>query len=80
MVSDAEYITTSTINRNTNQYKWCTSYNNGNGACAYHWKIVHGEQKEMQYKNKSVHFSDPATNAVIYFSYLLATSDKYVKE
>ena len=63
-----------------NQYIWCTSCNNGNGAWGYHWEVVHMEWKENQAKYKSVHFSDPATNAVIYCSYLMTTSDKYVKE
>ena len=37
------------------------------------------EWKEKQAKNKSVNFSDTATDAVIYFSYLMVTSEKYVK-
>ena len=31
-VSDTKDLTTSTMTRNNNKYKWCTSYNNGNGA------------------------------------------------
>ena len=31
-------------------------------------------------QENSVHFYDPETNAVIYFSYLVTTSEKYVKE
>ena len=36
--------------------------------------------KKKQAKNKSVHIYDPATNAVIYWSYFMDTSEKYVKE
>ena len=66
--------------RSKNHYKWCTSCNDGNGAWGYHWKIDHIEWKEKQVKNKLVQFSDSATNAVIYCSYLMATSGNYVKE
>ena len=50
--------------------------------------MVHGdikgklttESEKKQVKNKLVQFSDSATNTVIYFSYLMDTSDNYVKE
>ena len=80
MISDVQNMTTATMNRNEYHYKWCTSCNDGNGAWGYHWKIDHIQWKENQVKNKSVQFTDSATNAVIYFSYLMATSDNYVKE
>ena len=68
------------MNCNENKYKWCTSYNNGNSAWGYHCKVGQKEWKENQEKNKSVHFSDPATNAVIYCYYLMDTIEKYAKE
>ena len=68
MISDIENLTTSKINRKKNQYKWCTSCNNSNGAWGYHWKVGHMEWKENQAKNKSVYFDDHDTNAVIYCS------------
>ena len=71
---------TATMNRNKTQYKWCTSYNNGNGALGCHWTVGHMEWKEKQANNKSVHFAYHATNALIYCSYLMDTSEKYVKE
>ena len=69
MISDVENLTTATLNRKTNNYKWCTSCNNGNGAWGYHWKVDHREWKEKQVKNKLVQFSDSATNAVTYCYY-----------
>ena len=36
--------------------------------------------EKNQDKKDSVHFCGPETNSVIYFSYLMATSEKYVKE
>ena len=80
MIPDVENLSTATMNRNKNYYKWCTSCNDGNGAWGYHWKVGHKEWKEKQFNNKSVHFSDPSTNAVIYSSYLMVTSENYVKE
>ena len=68
------------MNHNKEKYKWCTSLNNGNVAWGYHWKVDHREWKEKQANNKSVHFSDPSNNAVIYCPYLMATSENYVKE
>ena len=34
----------------------------------------------MKAKNNLVQFSDPDTNAVIYLSDIMSTSEKYVKE
>ena len=45
MISDVENLTTATMKRNKNHYKWCTSCNSGNGAWGYHWKIDHRECK-----------------------------------
>ena len=80
MISDAEYLTTDTMTGNRKQWKWFTSCNNNKGACGYHWKIVQKEWKENQAKKKSVHFSYPKTNALIYCSYHMTTNEKYVKE
>ena len=66
MISDVEKMTTATITRKKNHYKWCTYCNDSNGAWGYHWKVDHREWKEKQVKNKLVQFSDSATNAVIY--------------
>ena len=68
------------MNLNKKQYKMCTSFNDGNGVLGYICKVGHRQCKLKQYKNKSVHFADPVTNAVIYCSYLIATIEKYVKE
>ena len=56
------------------------TYNNGKGALGFHWKFEHPEWKEKQVKNKLVQFLDSATNAVIYCSYPMATSENYIKE
>ena len=69
MISYVENLTTATINRNKNHYKWCTSFNEGNGVWGYHWKVDHRELKKKQVKNNLVQFSDSSTNAVIYFYY-----------
>ena len=69
VISDVQNLTKSTINSNKHHYKWCTSCNDSNGAWGYHWEVDHREWKEKQIKNKSVKFSDSATNAVIYCSY-----------
>ena len=80
MISDVQNLTIATMNRNKHHYKCCTSYNDGNGAWGYHWKIDHREWKEKQVRNNLVQFSDSATNAVICCSYLVATSENYVKK
>ena len=71
VISDKQNMTTATMNHNKHHYKCCTSCNNGNGAWRYHWKIDHRDWKENQFKNKLVQFSDSATNAVVYFYYLI---------
>ena len=80
MILDIKNMTTATMNCKKHRYKWCTSCNNDNGAWGYHWKIEHREWKEKQVKDKLVQFSDSATNAVIYCSYLMSTSENYAKE
>ena len=68
MILDVENLKTSTMKRNKNHYKWCTTYNDGTGVWEYQWKVEHRDWKENQFKNRLVQFSDSATNAVIYFS------------
>ena len=69
-------LTIATMTRNDKKYKWCTSCNNGKDAWGFHWKDGHEEWKNKQGKKPSGHFSNPATNAVIYCSYLMTTSEK----
>ena len=57
---------------NNNKYKWCISCNNGKGAWGFHSKDGHKEWKNKQGKKPYVLFSNPANNAVIYCSYLMA--------
>ena len=78
--SDAQDMTTATMTRNYKKYKRCTSCNNGKGACGFHWKDGHEEWKNKQGKKPSGRFYNPATNAVIYFSYLMTTNDKSIEE
>ena len=78
--SDNKDLTTATMTRNDNKYKWCTSCNNGKGAWGFHWKNGYEEWKIKQGKKPSGRFSNPATNAVIYCSYLMTTSENYIKE
>ena len=40
VVSDTKFLTTATMNRKNNKYKWCTSFNNGQGEWGFHWKDV----------------------------------------
>ena len=68
------------MTRNDKKYKWCTSCNNGQGAWGFHWKGGHKEWKIKQCKNPSVCFSNPATNTVIYCSYLMTTSEESMEE
>ena len=65
---------------NNKKYKWCTSYNNGQGAWGFHWKDVHKGWKNNQGNTPSVSFSNPATNAVIYCSYILTTIEDSTEE
>ena len=68
------------MNRNDNNYKWWTSCNNGQGSWVFHWKDGQEEWKIKQGKKPSVRFSNPATNAVIYYSYLMTTSEESMEE
>ena len=45
VISDVEYLTTDTMNRNNNQYTWSISFNNSNGSWVYQWKVGHKECK-----------------------------------
>ena len=65
---------------NKKKYKWCTSFNNGQGAWGFHWKDIHEEWKNKQGKKPYVRFSNPSTNAVIYCSYLITTSEDSTEE
>ena len=38
VVSDTKDLTTTTMTQNNKNYKWCTSFNNGQGAWRFHWK------------------------------------------
>ena len=78
--SDNQDLKTATMNRNDKKYKWCTSCNNGKGAWGFHWKDGHEEWEIKQGKKPSGSFSNPATNVVIYCSYLMTTSENYIKE
>ena len=68
------------MTKNNKNYKWCTSCNNGIGAWGFHWKDGHYEGKYKQDKKSSVRFSNPATDAIIYFSYLMTTSAESTEE
>ena len=65
---------------NNNKYKWCAYLNNGQGAWGLQWKYGHEEFKIKQGNKPSVRFSNPATNAVIYCSYFMTTSEKSIEE
>ena len=78
--SDNKDLTTATMTRNDKKYKWCTSCNNGKGAWGFHWKDGHEEWKTKQGNKPSGRFSNPATNAVIYCSYLMTAGEKLIKE
>ena len=78
--SDNKDLTTATMTRNDKKYKWCTSCNNGKGAWGFHWKDGHEEWKNKQGKKPSGRFSNPATNVVIYCSYLMTTSENSIEE
>ena len=57
-----------------------TSWNNGNGAWVFHWKDGHSEWVKKQGKKSSVRFSNPATDEIIYYSYLMTTSEYSTEE
>ena len=60
---------------NNNMYKGCTSFDNGNVAWGFHWKVGHDEWENKQGKKSSVRFSNPDNNAIIYWSYLMNNSE-----
>ena len=68
------------MTRNNKKDKWWTSCNNGQGVWVFHWKDGHEEWKNNQGKKPSVRFFNPATNAVIYCSYLMTTSEESMEE
>ena len=80
VVSDTKDLTTVTMTRNEKKYKWCTSCNNCQGAWGFPWKDGHEEWKIKQSKKPSVRFSNPATNAVVYCSYLMTTREESIEE
>ena len=63
------------MTQNNKNYKYFTSWINGNGAWVFHWKDGHEEWKIKQGKKSSVSFYNTTTNATIYYSYLITTSD-----
>ena len=75
VVSETKYLLTSTMNCNTNKYKWSKYFNNVNFLWGFHWKYVH-KWKYNQGRKKYVWFADSATNAIIYCSYLVSTSEE----
>ena len=54
------------MNRSNKKYKWCTSYNNGNGVWGFHWKYVHEKWGNKQGQKASVSFSNTTDNSIIY--------------
>ena len=63
-----------------NNYKWCTSCNNGNSAWIFLWKGGHYDWEKKQDNNASVNFSNPTTNEIMYCSYLMTTSEEPKEE
>ena len=78
--SDTQDLTTATMIRNDKKYTWCTSCNNGKGAWGFHWKDGNEEWKNKHGKTPPGRFSNPATNALIYCSYLMTTSEESIEE
>ena len=78
--SDTKDLTTSTMICNNKKYKWCIYCNHCQSAWIFHWKDGHKEWKNKQGKKPSVSFSNPANNAVIYWSYLIITSEESIEE
>ena len=68
------------MTRNDKKYKCCISCNNNQGVWGFHWKDGHEEWKNKQGRNPFVRFSNPVNNAVIYFSYLMITSEESIEE
>ena len=80
ILSDTKDLTTSTMTHNNKKYKWCTYLNNGQGSWVFRWKDGHEEWKNKQVNKPSVCFSNPVTDAVIYCSYLMTTSEDPTEE
>ena len=68
------------MTRNDKKYKWCIYCNDGKGEWGFNWKDGHEEWKNKQGEKPSGSFSNPATNAVIYCSYLMTTSEESIEE
>ena len=68
------------MTRNNKKYKWWTSCNNGQGAWVFHWKDGREECKTNQGKKLSIRFTNTSTNAVIYYSYLMTTSEESTED
>ena len=68
------------MTRNHKKYKWCTSFNNVQGAWVFYWKDGHEEWKNNQGNKPSGCFPDHATNAVIHWSYLMTTGEESTEE
>ena len=71
-----KYLAKAIITRNKNKYKCFISCNYFNCAWVFHWKDGHHEWENKQVKKSSVCFPNPATNAIIYCSYLMTTSEE----
>ena len=80
IVSDTKDLTTATMTRNNNKYNWCTYCNSDQGALGFHQRYGHEDWKNNQTKKPYVRFSNPATNAVIYCSYIMTTDENFTKE
>ena len=72
IVSDVEYLTTTTLKHNNNKYKLRIYCNNGNDTWGSQCKFSQKEWKEKQGKTNFVRFYDYVTNEVIYLSYFMA--------
>ena len=68
------------MTRNNKEYKWWTSCKKDHGAWGFQWKDGHEESKIIQGKKPYVSFSNPATNEVVYWSYLMSTSEESIEE
>ena len=80
VVSDTKDLTTATITCNDKKYKWWTSCKKDHGAWGFQWKDGHEESKIIQGKKPYVSFSNPATNEVVYWSYLMSTREESIEE
>ena len=78
--SDNKDLITSTMTYNNNKYQWCITCNNGQVHGDFTGFLSIGSGRKNQFKNKLAQFSDSATNAVIYCSYPMATSENRIKE